>query len=406
MKPIKQQLLVGLLLALVVFILVLQATSKPPISWLESYDKMDKSPYGGRVFYEQFTQTVGSKKVKEINISTYEWLRNEPVEGVLLIFNSSFYPDKETSKKLLDWVEEGNTAFISARFIGQGLLDSLGIKIQSVVELNNHEESSHLFISDNSLIEGKDFLFERMAPLTYFMYPDSLPIQLLGSNGYFGSAQEPQPNFIKMSYGEGSFILHLFPLAFTNYFLLEGDNKIYTEAILSYLAVEKYQTVYYDNYIKNGKSVFASPLYLFLSNPNLKWAYYSIILMLILWIIFEGRRKQRSIPVVKPLANQTVSFAETIAAMYLEKRAYKENVHQQIALHLEYCRTTFRLPTILLDEESILKIAARSGYPIEKTRNLFVYMDVLQKKQNYSQEDVMELNKKIMDFKAYQDGRK
>ncbi|GHB42176.1 DUF4350 domain-containing protein [Mongoliitalea lutea] len=404
MKTRQQQVLVGVLLALVLIILILQATAKPPLNWKESYDRMDKSPYGGRVFYEQFLKAIDPTPVKEIHVSTYEWLRSEPGDGTLLVFNSSFYSDKETTKRLLQWIEAGNTAFISARYMEERFLDSLGIKIQSIIELENFREHSSLFVGEEQGGTSNEFRFERITPLTYFSFTDSLAIQVLGSNKFADSTKDALPNFIQLSYGEGQVLLHLFPLAFSNYFLLDKENKTYTEAILGYLPMD--QPIFYDHYIKNGKSIFASPMYLFLSNQHLKWAYYSVVAMLLCWIVFEGRRKQRSIPVIKPLANQTVDFAETIASMYLEKKAYHENILQQITLFLEYCRNTFRVSTETIDEEVIQKIAARSGYPLEKTRELFAYVAILEHKKESTQADVIALHKKINEFKLVQHGRK
>jgi hypothetical protein len=404
MKATQQQVLVGFLLALVLIILILQATAKPPLNWMESYDRMDKAPYGGRVFYEQFLKAVSPTPVKEINVSTYEWLRSEPGDGTLLVFNSSFFSDKETSNRLLQWIEAGNTAFISARYMEERFLDSLGLKIQSIIELENFREYSSLFLTGEHLSKNNEFRFDRITPLTYFSFSDSLPIQVLGTNKFADSSKDALPNFIQLPYGHGQVILHLFPLAFGNYFLLDKENKAYTEAILGYLP--KDQPIFYDHYNKNGKSIFSSPMYLFLSNQRLKWAYYSIVGMLLCWIVFEGRRKQRSIPVIKPLANQTVGFAETIASMYLEKKAYQENILQQITLLLDYCRNTFRVSTEVIDEEVIQKIAARSGYPLEKTRDLFAYVAILEHKKESTQADVIALHKKINDLKMVQHGRK
>ncbi|MFN3801123.1 DUF4350 domain-containing protein [Belliella pelovolcani] len=403
MRQGKQKFLIGFLVFTILVILILQATSKPPLNWEESYDKMDKAPYGGKIFYEQFAKVISPESLAEINSSTYEWLRSDAENGTLLIFNSGFFPDKETSKRLLAWVNEGNAAFISARFIGKELLDSLGIDIKSTIELSNFQEHISLYLNDTNLSKGQEFMFDRSTRLTYFTFPDSLDLRVLGMSKFTNSEKAAQPMFLEVGYGEGKFFLHLFPLAFSNYFLLDAENKIYTESILGYLPIE--QLVFYDNYVKNGKSIFSSPLYLFLSNPNLKMAYYAIIAMLLLWIVFEGRRKQRSIPIVKPLENQTVAFAETISAMYLEKNAYRENIEQQIALFMDYCRTSFRLGLESV-EDDLRKLAARSSYPLEKTKDLFAYIEILRHKQECTSADVIALNKIINEFKKYQHGGK
>ena len=108
-----------------------------------------------------------------------------------------------------------------------------------------------------------------------------------------------------------------FPKAFTNYFILKDNNQEYTAGLLSYLDTER--PIYMDNFHKSGKSFYTSPMYLFLNTKEFKWAYYLVLIGALIYIIFEGKRKQRAIPIVPPVKNQTVAFTRTIADMYFEK---------------------------------------------------------------------------------------
>ncbi len=92
-------------------------------------------------------------------------------------------------------------------------------------------------------------------------------------------------------------------------------------------------------------------MYIFLNRKELKWAYYIALIGCLLYILFEGKRKQRAIAVITPLKNQTLSFVRTIANMYYEKGESTEIAQHKIDYFLEYIRTRFYLQTIKRKEE-------------------------------------------------------
>ncbi|MCH7410610.1 DUF4350 domain-containing protein [Belliella sp. DSM 111904] len=404
MRRKKFKILIGVLVSLILLLLFLQTQSRQGTSWLESYDKSDSSPYGGRVFHDLLMNIDPDRPVEEIDLSTYEWLRRSPEDGALLVFNLNFSVDKETQERLLNWVSQGNTAFISARAIRRELLDTLGVKRHLIFAANDLRGEAILSLKNKSLLNQDEILFNQSSNLEYFTFSDSLDIKVLGKNKYKASENESQPNFIQVDFGEGKFILHTFPLAFSNYFLLDKERKRYTEGILAYFPQKG--KLYYDNYNKIGRRVYDSPLYLFLSNRYLKMAYYVFLVAVGLWVVFEGRRKQRVIPVVVPLENQTVAFAETISGMYLEKKAYSENINQQVLLFNEYCRNQYRVDIQVIDEETVTKLSSRSGCPIGETEELFDMINQLLKQTSHNESQVLKLNKKIHEFKSYNHGRK
>ena len=92
-----------------------------------------------------------------------------------------------------------------------------------------------------------------------------------------------KPNFIKTKFGKGTFYLHTFPQAFTNYNMLLDTNYTYVASVLSYLNVNKNNsssgqnsgtsnkaTILWDAYYKTGKSGISSPMHYILSSKHLK----------------------------------------------------------------------------------------------------------------------------------------
>src|SRR5690606_26409852 len=178
--------------------------------------------------------------------------------------------------------------------------------------------------------------------------------------------------------------------AFSNYFLLDGNNAEYAERALAYIPAQK--TLFWDHYYKSGKSFYTSPLYLILSSKPLRWAYYFLLIGAVLFVIFEGKRKQRSIPVIEPLRNQTLDFTRTIAGLYLDRGDYKSITSKKISLFLEYVRSHYRIPTQEVNEAFYRRLAALSENSVEDVKKLWQFMGRLEKTGSVSKEELLQLN--------------
>jgi hypothetical protein len=110
-------------------------------------------------------------------------------------------------------------------------------------------------------------------------------------------------------------------------------------------------TVYWDKYYKSGKTFYTSSLYILLGNKALKWAYYFLLAGAVLFIIFQGKRKQRAVPVVTPLKNQTYEYSRTIADLYVEQKKYKALAEKKIEHFYDHIRRHYRIDTSEINEK-------------------------------------------------------
>ena len=111
--------------------------------------------------------------------------------------------------------------------------------------------------------------------------------------------------------------------------MVEDNNADYTDDILKNLDFE--QKIYVDQYYKNQKDLKNTSLLQYLiANKHLKWAYYLILLTALIYIFFEGKRKQKPIEILKPYENKTYAFTQTIADMYFRKKDHKSIATKQI----------------------------------------------------------------------------
>jgi len=122
-------------------------------------------------------------------------------------------------------------------------------------------------------------------------------------------------------------------------------------------------------------------------------------------VIFEGKRKQRAVPVVTPLKNQTLAFTRTIANMYFEKGEQKQITQHKILFFLEYIRSHFYLSTQKKDDVFYNNLASRSNHTKEEITTLFKFIKHLEKSETILDEDIIKLNSSIEKFKSKANGK-
>ena len=390
------KIILGALLALLAMLIFLEANQKDPVNWYPSYSITDKIPQGTFVFYESLEKVA---KVEQVNIPPFEFLEDTTTTGTYFFLNASVGIDAAELNKLLKWVEKGNTAVISASYISYPLLDTLKITNDQKIRKNGLENIPQYNFANKDLRREKYYEFNRDHTLEYFDSLNGKQQKVLGIAKVKNdnSAQNDSlANFVESKFGEGRFLLHSSPQAFTNYFLLEGENFEYAEKFLAYLDLQ--ETIYWDNHYKNGKIIHTSPLYILLSNRYFKWAYYFVIIATILFIFFEGKRKQKSIPVVDPLRNQTYDYTRTIAGMYLDQKDYRtiaQKIRDQFFIFLQ---KEFKI-NVKEQKNYRQLIEQQTKISSEEIDQLFDQIKALEVKPSVTKKDIEALNRLIIQFK-------
>ncbi len=393
------------LIAAIALVVYLESSKQEDINWSQSYSRSDKIPYGTFVLYNTLKDTRAFNTFKEVNKPPYEFLSedNDLEKSTYFFLNNYISFDEAESNKLLSWVAEGNSIFIGARSIGQTILDTLNLEINTIYEYQNFEHKPLVNLVNPELHRELPYYLDIEIDGSYFSKVDTLYTKVLGEFSFSKAKDttkiiEPKVNFIKQPFGDGEIIIHLLPDAFTNYFMLRENNYTYAQNALSY--IDTNDVLLWDNHHNNGKTVYTSPLYVFFSNRYLKWAYYMLIIGTLLWVIFEGRRKQRAVPIVKPLPNQTLAFTKTIAGMYLDKKDHKSISTHQINHFLEYIRSNYGLNTNKINDVFISNLAGKSNNSLEEAKLLINFIVSIRNKSIVTANDLTTLNKRIEDFKT------
>lgn len=382
--------IVILSLVFLAFILI-EYYQPQPVDWRPSFSKSDKIPYGDYIIYDFLPDIFPGKNVSVTTMPAYNSLPDsDSVESNYVIINEQFYPDSLDIKKLLGYVASGNNVFITAKDFSDPFSDSLKVKTSVDFSIDyNAKDSLSLNFEQDAYKSPDDFKYRKGTVDYYFINYDTAHTTVLGKNS------KNEPDYIRIKHGAGSFYISTVPYAFTNYNALKGKNAGYISRALSYLPVAN---VLWDEYYKVNKSEAGTPLRFILSNAALMRAYYILIFGLILYVIFEGKRKQRVIPVIKPLQNTSLEFVETIGMLYYQKGTNLAIAKKKIQFFLDVIRSKYNIGTSAMNEEFYDSLSQITGVALPEIKNLFTFIVGVNYSESIDDAELFKLNNMIEDF--------
>jgi len=221
-----------------------------------------------------------------------------------------------------------------------------------------------------------------------------------------GLKEKLKPNSLVYFYGNGKIYLHCDPRAFSNYFLLQKENYRYLQQIFGYTRPEPDHVYWNDHYSrlrsrldanKNNDDSFSS-LSEILKHPPLAAAFWLALALLLLYVGYGIKRRQRIIEEIKPNENTTVKFTETIGRLYLQKKDNKNIADKMIAYFNEYIRNNYFLNTHAVNSDFITTLSRKSGMPRDKVEALYRAIASLQNSNEVDDFQLLSLNEQIQQF--------
>ncbi len=371
------------------------------VDWKESFNEQSVKPYGLKILYNELSSLFPDHKIRTVYHQPSSYLKENSKSGYgdheaagnYIIIGNSNYLTTYSVDALLKFVEEGNTLFISSYYYTQALHDTLNIDID--FDFNPKKDS----ISKLSF-KNKDFApvdIDKNAGDYYFSNLNQTGYEVLG----YAETDEKRPNFIRVPFGDGRILLHTEPKIFSNYNILKDDRYTYVEHVLSY--IPDGESIYFDSFLKyqtpyNTNVEEESNLSWFLEQLAFRWAWYTALVFLILFMIFNAKRRQRIIKIITPLRNTSLAFVKTISNLYIEAKDYRNLTDKKITYFLEKIRTDYNLDTSTLDEEFIKKLAAKAGKKTDDVTKLVACINRMRAKDEFFEDNLVELNRYIEAF--------
>ncbi len=383
----------------ILLLVIFKVSSPKEIDWSLSYSNEDKIPNGGYILYKVLPDLFPESNITsmyypaynnlyqfEYDSSGYVYKWEYDISGYIFL-NNEFSPDELDSRELLNFVEKGNYVFASANYFRGKLFDTL--KVNTTLSFSN-TDSVEINFNTESLRKESAYQIKKAQFEYYFYEYDTVNSVVLGIN------KNDKANFIRTAYGGGFFYLSTAPEAFTNLILLDSVNSEYAYKALSYLPSNL--EILWDEYYKINKSMVRTPLKYILSQESLKWAYYILIVSIIVYIIFQGKRKQRVIPLIPPLKNTTLEFVRIIGKLYFQQKDHKNIAQKKINFFLDYLRNRYFVKTDELNSETIEKVSLKSGINKTEVKSIFNYISYIDINKAIKEEELQKINFLIESF--------
>jgi len=367
--------------------LVAQYNKPSPVNWQPTLYYKDKVPFGTYILHDELSHFFPAASITNTNQNLYDLFHKASITGSnYLIISKTVNLSKYDYKELVKFMEAGNSVLIAA-FNWQGKLPDT-LNLSTGVEFQ--KKNGGLNFTNSKLNEANNYQFDKDISNEYFTSFDTARAVVLGKNA------DGKSTFLSFKYGKGTLYLCANPLIFTNYTLLSDRGDDYTAKVLSYLPACK--TIYWDEYQNGDIPEDPSPMRVFFSNPNLQWAYYISLFGLVIFVLYEMKRRQRIIPIIEPLKNATVEFANVVGQVYYEQRDNMNIAQKKIIYFYEHLRTAYYLKTTPLDAEFIERLSQKTGIEISFIRELINHIKYVLVQHQVSDHELIRLNQLIEQF--------
>lgn len=377
----------------------------------ESYRRTDKLPFGSFIAYKRFQSEFPDYWIniaeKPFN-KTWDDLRGDTSKNYSLYFliTKNLILSADEVNAMIEYVKAGNDLFISADYIDEKLLEAvyctIDRKSETISEVNGKMKETHVSMFYGNNFQAPKYSYYYFPFRNYFSSYDTTYTRVLGVN------ENNLPDYIVLFAGKGRLYLHVAPRIFSNYFLLTNNNYQYLEYVTAYLRFEP-QYVYWDEYYKDfsstknknnlGNKDHFSTMEVITQNPPLLWAFCIGLSGLLLFVLFNVKRKEREIPVLPVNTNATIAFTETVGRLYLQRKDNRDIADKIITYFYEYLRKKYFINTSVINKEFINSLAGKSGISVAETNELFELIQTIEQQENISDEELLNLNSKIENFK-------
>lgn len=376
----------GIGLILIVIYLVAQYNKPTPINWAPTYISTDKIPYGTYILHNRIKDILPGARIEQSRLAIYTTLKNKRSKGcAYLIVAQTADISKVDFEQMKKFMRAGNSIFIASYNFGK-MAEELKLRTAQTMSI----ERPSVNFTNEALKTEANYGFERGIGGQYFSKIDSTRAIVLGVN------KQQKANFVKYPFGKGALYLIAEPGFYTNLTLLNKYGAEYAAKTLSY--IQKSNELILDQYFATKKNETTDILRVFFKHPELRWAYYLSIFGLIIFVLYDIKRKQRIIPVADPLKNSSVDFVNVVGSVYYHERNNLDIALKKINYFLAFLRGRYYIKTNAIDASFAQLLMEKTGINEPSAKTLTNYFVQIPQMSDLSDHQLIGLNESIEQF--------
>ncbi len=384
---------------------LVQVTAPQPFNWEPTYHTEDKNPFGCYVFDSVMKHTM-SKGYRVSRKTIYQESRENKgkVQNYIICLNEEL--TKVDISALAKLAKQGSrillasnryitdSAYKKTLHVGFYYVPSQDVNLRSLVLKS---DSTELF--DTLQWKGRGFPTQ-----SYRIYSSLVSSDLGVDSGYhvdtllstmvthlddeigvdtavssysealgYDNSQDSQvrvlaPLLISEKYGKGEILYCGTPLLFTNYGILDSSTQHLLMRMMSLMGDKPLVRINMKDSNTEELDGTVSPLDEFLKRPPLRWAIYTFLLGVLLFMIFTARRRQRIIPVVEKSENKSLEFVKLIGSVYYHRKATTDLVQKKYSFFVDEIYRQFGLDVRDIKDDEIISRTLSEKSGIEKKK--------------------------------------
>jgi len=384
--------------------------------WTETFDPSDKGPYGTYMLKELMDTANMFGNFIDIDKQLEKGLQDNPnMNDIYFFIGATNYMVDSSAEHLMDFVDDGNTAFIAARSFPYKICEELFYDGRTLFENELLFDSTQFMKFSHPDLKSKRYEFiyvnnDTIKPKLWH-YFDTTNFDTYNTTPIFiGTNTLGKVDFVKMPYGDGWFYFHSIPYCFTNICMMRRDGFQYAEHMLEHIPPGRVQ---WDRYNLEFHSASSNSDYddedgdgperrsimeFILEHPSLTWALVLLIIGAVLYVLFKGKRMQDRIPAAESKDNTSMGYVKTLAALYMQKGSHSKLIRLKERTFLNFIAERYYIITNKPDKAFIEKVAVKSQISEEKITEIFKLFRRFSGAVNVTDDQLINLHRKIEYF--------
>lgn len=418
--------LIGLLIAFV-FLLIFQS-GRQRFSWRETFKMNSKEPYGLYALHQLMQLFNGKDQFFVLEDSLVGQLpphRTGDEVANYLFVGQGMYMRPSDRDALLNFVAEGNQAFIATKVLPYDLMFHLYYEVcddlyawDGTAEIMDSTIRTSLVHPDLPSSDSFHFTYQQRFKGTatrWGYFPDYYLCEKDQPMVPIGYANDTLANLVRIPHGDGHFFLHSQPRLFTNLFITETAGKSYTEQALSHLGAGP---IYWDEYSRIPERMARdrnddynqfdneptqrlnseSALQYILEQPSLAWAWYLLLALGIIYMLFRTKRRQQIVPVLPKKENSSLQLVQNLGFLYYQQSSHIQVARQAIKLFRTHVHERYGLSWRPDDKQFIDQLCQRSSISQVALNAILTDIQQINKRPGISSEELTTFHQRLEAF--------
>ncbi|HEY0655515.1 MAG TPA: hypothetical protein VGD65_20410 [Chryseosolibacter sp.] len=404
------KVLLGSLAILLLVYFTLGRNNEKRFQWSESYRSNSEQPYGTLFIQKLLSEyrpgqklIINDKQPLHVFLDSAKFKKKTDY----VFIGQGIYLDEEDVDALLNFISNGNDAFVASYNLPFDLVDPMFVSDcgKQIFLAMEDTLSANMNFYNRALAKPKGYKFvyrfgKKDQPYFWNSLNPEIFCDSTKSITPLGFIAPDKVNFFRLQYGKGNLYVHTNPLAFTNYFLTKQDKAEYASSVFSHLKADE---IIWDEFSKSkftpsNNAPEVSPIAYILEQESLRYAWWLILGAALLYTIFTAKRKQRIIPVLEEKANTSLEFVNLISALHFQNGNHHDIGRKKMKYFFYFIKSKYNMHLQALTEAALNRLAEKSKVGLDDLKTIAVEFNHIENQSYYNEHRLVDLHNALEKF--------